>query len=149
MKEHPILIGLGVLASIVTILTFLQLDVDWPWEDGATATPGGRDTDVLSPATATEAGGPSQELPTPTPPVADSSTCVITISNPLAPLHEEPENFSQEIMNVPVGDYTVTNTTNTDFAGQSERWLEITVQDRTGWVQDNTIIVASKSAACS
>ena len=151
MKEHPTLVLLGVLASIATILTFLQLDVDWPWEDDASSPPGGPipaiATSTPSPIPDSDSPQPDPE-PTATPTPPDSSTCVITVTNPLVPLHEEPENFSQEIMTVPVGDYTVTDTANTDFAGKTERWLAITVEGRTGWIQDNTIIVASKSAAC-
>jgi hypothetical protein len=78
-------------------------------------------------------------------PVGD---CVITIQNPFVDLHEDPEPFSQVIIRVPPGDYAVFDTAQDDFAGGQQRWLQITADGRTGWIEDNTINIDAKSAGC-
>ena len=75
--------------------------------------------------------------------------CVITIKNPLVDLHEDPEPFSQVITRVPEGDYAVSDTAQDDFAGGQQRWLQITADGRTGWIEDNTINIDAKSAGCA
>ena len=78
-------------------------------------------------------------------PVGD---CVVTIKNPFVDLHEDPEPFSQVIIQVPPGDYAVSDTAQADFAGGEQRWLEITAEARTGWIEDNTFNIDAKSAGC-
>jgi hypothetical protein len=78
-------------------------------------------------------------------PVGD---CVITIQNPFVDLHEDPEPFSQVIIRVPPGDYAVSDTAQGDFAGGQQRWLQITADGRTGWIEDNTFNVEDKSGGC-
>ena len=74
--------------------------------------------------------------------------CVITIKNPLVDLHEDPEPFSQVIIRVPPADYAVSDTAQDDFAGEEQRWLQITAEGRTGWIEDNSFNVDAKSAGC-
>lgn len=78
-------------------------------------------------------------------PVGD---CVITIQNPFVDLHEDPAPFSQVIIRVPPGDYSVSDTAQDDFAGGQQRWLQITADGRTGWIEDTTINIDAKSAGC-
>jgi len=95
--------------------------------------------------------------PTPSPTAGESGTvetsgpigdCVITIANPLVDLHEEPGPFTQVSIRVPPGEYAVSNTADVSFAGGQQRWLEITAEGRTGWIEDNTFNVDSKTAGC-
>jgi hypothetical protein len=74
--------------------------------------------------------------------------CVITVKNPFVDLHEDPEPFSQVIIQVPPGDYAVSDTAQDDFAGGQQRWLQITAEARTGWIEDNSFNVEAKSAGC-
>ena len=73
--------------------------------------------------------------------------CVLTISNPFASIHEEPDDFSPGDK-VPTGDYSVSETREVEFAGTMQRWFRITVGSKSGWVRDDTILIASKSADC-
>ena len=87
----------------------------------------------------------SSVVPTPVP---DDDTCQIEVDNPLATIHEEPDNFSQEIIDVPPGTYVVEDFQSVTFGSQEQRWLLITAAGRRGWLKDSTFNIASKSAAC-
>jgi len=73
--------------------------------------------------------------------------CVLTISNPFASIHEEPDEFSPADK-VPAGAYAVSDTQMVDFAGAKERWFRISVGSKSGWIRDDTILIESKSADC-
>jgi hypothetical protein len=75
--------------------------------------------------------------------------CQVTIANPLTVYREQPENFAQEIGKVPAGTYPVLASRNVAFAGRTERWLQISVSGKNGWLRDNSTDVASKTAACA
>ena len=77
-----------------------------------------------------------------------SSGCVITIANRFASIREEPDPFGQEIVRLPPGSYSVEDITTETFAGVSARWFLITVDARSGWIEDNTAMIESKSAGC-
>jgi hypothetical protein len=74
--------------------------------------------------------------------------CVLTISNPFATLHEKPAVTSVETGSVPAGQYETSDTAIVQFAGQDQRWFQITAAGRTGWIQYDTILVAGKSPEC-
>lgn len=74
--------------------------------------------------------------------------CVVTISNPLATLHEEPDEFSQEIGSIPSGDYVVEGVEIVSFGPQQQRWLRIEVDGRSGFVRDSTFNIADRTADC-
>ena len=78
----------------------------------------------------------------------DTTSCVITISNPLVTMYEKPDLFSLEVGRVPVGDYSPSDTIVVDFAGKQQRYFQISVEGKIGWVLDHTILIARKSAAC-
>lgn len=100
---------------------------------------------------------PSVSTPSPTaqssltaPPTqsGDTTSCVLTISNPLVSLYEKADLFSLELGRVPVGDYSPSDTVVVDFAGKQQRYFQISVEGKIGWILDDTILVARKSAAC-
>jgi hypothetical protein len=74
--------------------------------------------------------------------------CQVTIVNPFVALREQPGPAEQEIISVPPGVYMVEATQNVEFAGRTERWLQITAEGRTGWIPDNTIMIERKTGDC-
>lgn len=86
--------------------------------------------------------------------VADGSAdtavigCVITTANPLATTHEEPDNFSQEVIRLPPGSYRVEDSRTTTFGPERQRWFLVTADTRSGWLHDTTFNIASKSVDC-
>ena len=136
---------------IVVILGALLVGGSAPWwwkiifpdetaasSPGPTTTPTSGSTISLDPGT-----------PTPLPPTAvPQEGCVLTISNPFATIRAEPSHSSEEIGDVPAGEYATSDTRIVEFAGKDERWFEITASGRTGWIEYNNIIVESKSADC-
>jgi hypothetical protein len=93
--------------------------------------------------------GPSvTESLSPSQPTLQLTGCVLTITNPFVSMHESADIQSTETGDVPPGQYQTSNSTVVDFAGQSQRWFEITALGRTGWVMYNTIEIESKSAEC-
>ncbi len=81
-------------------------------------------------------------------PSGDTTSCVLTISNPLVSMYDKPDLFSLELGRVPVGDYSPSDTVVADFAGKQQRYFQIDVEGKVGWVLDDTILIAEKSAAC-
>ena len=81
-------------------------------------------------------------------PDAAVTGCVITTANPLATTHEEPDAFSQEVMRLPPGSYQVEDIRTTTFVNEPQRWFLVTVDTRSGWLQDTTFNIASKSVDC-
>ncbi len=112
---------------------------------GSTTTTGPAATTEVPETTVTTAG-PATTTTTTTPP--DVSGCRVTISNPLASIHEEPDTFSTEIMRVPPGTYEVDEIRTVTFVSE-QRWFLITLRNgRQGWIRDATFEIASKSAEC-
>ncbi|MEL6554616.1 MAG: serine/threonine-protein kinase [Cyanobacteria bacterium J06621_11] len=77
-----------------------------------------------------------------------SRYCIVTINNSLVSLMSEPDNFSQEITGVSPDDYYVLNSTTTTFVNRAQRWLQIEVGGRQGWIRDDTWTIAAKSSPC-
>jgi hypothetical protein len=142
-------------AIIIGVVLALLVGGAAPWwlqyiipPPGATPTP----TTPISSASIepTPASSPTV-IPSPTPtgtPSAPITGCVLTITNPFVSLHAEPDIQSEEIGDVPPGQYETSATAQTEFGGQAQRWFEITASSRTGWVLYDTIQIASKSADC-
>jgi hypothetical protein len=77
-----------------------------------------------------------------------SGDCEVTIANPLATLREQPDTFSQEITKIPASTYRVLASQNVTFGPQTQRWFQINVDGRVGWLMDNTFNIERKTAAC-
>jgi hypothetical protein len=115
-------------------------------------------SDIRTPTTISGSGGDTSDAKSsagtataPSPTTATSaqpSGCQLTISNPFASLSETAEHQGQESVKVPPGTYPVIAIASTKFAGRDERWFKIAVNSRQGWIQDNTILIESKSADC-
>lgn len=112
-----------------------------------------------APATtvATAPGSPSvsalsSPLPAPSPSVNAEPTapasCIVTISNRLVDLLEQPEHFAQTMMRIPPGDYPVLDARRVEWVDQMERWFQIQVGPSVGWLQDTTFNIATKTDAC-
>jgi hypothetical protein len=76
------------------------------------------------------------------------SGCTATIENPLVSIRVEPDTFSQEVRRVPVGTHPVLEWKMVPFVGVDSRWLKLQVEADQGWIEDNTILVASTSDEC-
>jgi hypothetical protein len=83
-----------------------------------------------------------------TKPVPEPTGCTVEISNPLASIHEAPENFSQEVGSVPPGSYAVLDVAVVPWAGQDERWLQVEAGGQRGWLKDNSFNIDHRSRAC-
>jgi hypothetical protein len=79
---------------------------------------------------------------------SDPQTCVVRILSPLVSLQREPNYFSQRMVQVPPGDYTVLEQQVVNFVGINDYWLKIQANDRTGWVFDDVSTINNKSPAC-
>ena len=143
-------LGLAVIAPVLVVLLVGGSSPWWLQVIFPPSSPG-----PSAPSHSTSQTTPGQTTPRPTPgasmtieslgPLGD---CVVTIKNPFVDLHEDPDPFSQAIIQVPPGDYGVSATATGDFAGGQQRWLEITAEGRTGWIEDNTINIDAKSVGC-
>ncbi len=91
---------------------------------------------------------PSQPVPQPSQPVPQPAGCVVTIANPLVTLMSEPSRFSQELVKVKPGQYTSLDYKVVKFGSQDQGWFQIEVEDRKGWIADDTWTIDSKTAAC-
>lgn len=78
---------------------------------------------------------------------SEAGRCQVAITNSLATIYEEPDRFSQEIVDIPRGTYEVFDFVVID-EGRSQRWLFIDVDGRNGWVADTTFAIEKKSPAC-
>ncbi len=81
-------------------------------------------------------------------PTASAVGCTIVVANPLVDLLSLPDTFSQTILRVAPGTYPVEAEETTTFVSRDQRWFLITVSGKSGWIQDSTFNIASKSAAC-
>lgn len=104
---------------------------------------------------AASGGDSAQEAESPSPPdtassaVPDDGSCVIEIENPLVTLYEEPDPFGLEAGRAPPGSYRVEEIQTVPFAGSPVRWFRIDADGASGWVEDSSILIASKSGGCS
>lgn len=127
----------------------------WDFGESEAAAAGGS-TDESLPAAPTTAApttaAPTTATPVPPTPTTEAPTaagCRVTISNPLATILETPEVFGQEVVRVPPGEYAVIAIEDTNFGGlQDQRWFQISVAGREGWLQDSTFDIAAKSPDC-
>lgn len=142
-RKHNALIG-GVLAILfgiaLSIAAFMVGDGPSPNDDDASPS--------TSAASASTSAPPSTVATTLTTPPTQVTGCVITVSNPFATIHEEPDTFSQEVIRLPAGSYPVEEVRNTTFGPQRQRWFRVTANGRSGWLEDSTFNIASKSADC-
>ena len=76
------------------------------------------------------------------------SGCTATTENALASIRVEPDTFSQEIRRIPTGTHPVIDWTTETFLGTESRWLKLQVEADQGWIEENTILVASTSDDC-
>ena len=79
---------------------------------------------------------------------SDVAGCRITIVNPLVTLFEKPDHFGLEVGRVEPGAYGVREATVVNRGVGDERWFRITADGRTGWLEDSSILIDSKSADC-
>jgi hypothetical protein len=138
IKQPIVLVLIGLIA--------LALAGGFAVMDGKTGEGGGTGGTASGTTTHTTASSSTEGTTASTPRSdPDPGTCVITIRNPLATIHEEPDTFSTEISRVPSGSYPVEEIASGDFGS---RWMRITASDRSGWLEDSTFNIDSKSAAC-
>ena len=78
----------------------------------------------------------------------DVSNCVITVEHIGAQIHSEPDHAARVLSSVPDGDYRPSAATESDWAGRTELWYQLTVDGRTGWLPYSTITVRSVSSGC-
>ena len=76
------------------------------------------------------------------------SGCAIVIANPLVTLYEDTDTFGLEAGRAPPETYAVEEIRTVTFAGKPQRWFQITADGDTGWVQDSSILIESKSGDC-
>ena len=85
-----------------------------------------------------------QATNTPEPPTG----CIVTVSNSLVPLMSEPDQFSIEIIRVPLGEYPTLEYKEILFAGHMRGWFQIQVGERIGWIRNDTWTITAKTSAC-
>lgn len=78
----------------------------------------------------------------------DVSNCVITVDHIGAQIHSEPDHAARTLSSVPDGDYRPSAATESDWAGRTELWYQLTVDGRTGWLPYSSITVRSVSSGC-
>jgi hypothetical protein len=77
-----------------------------------------------------------------------STECVITIAQPLVSLKSEPDVFSQDLVRVPLGEYSMLEHRIVQTPLGEESWLQIQVGGRVGWVENNSWTINSKTDLC-
>jgi hypothetical protein len=148
-----------IVAVVIALLTGGTSPWWWPW--GSSAKPasgrpqdsvtvaahdpggnGGPGAGDVSATGATNGNGRAATSP------AGGHGCTIVISNPFAAITDKPDPVDPGGTKIPPGSYSVLATTHTSFAGRSFLWFKITASGHTGWIQDDTILIDSKSAQC-
>ncbi len=76
------------------------------------------------------------------------SGCVIEVDHIGAEIRSSPTHSALFVASVPSGAYEPTDTTISSWAGADERWYELNVDGKTGWLAVNPIIVKSQSTDC-
>ena len=116
-------------------------------DDGGAGDPTPTTQSIVS-TTARDVGTTTSTTPTGPTTTVRPGSCVVTIANPLATLHQSPDRLSQEIVKIPPGIYTVARFQTVAFGPQNQRWMMIQVGTRSGWIPDDTFTIASKTAGC-
>jgi hypothetical protein len=80
-------------------------------------------------------------------PVAPTG-CIVTIGNSLVPLMSEPDQFSIEVIRVPLGEYSTLQYKEVPFGSHMRGWFQIQAGERTGWIRNDTWTIAAKTSAC-
>lgn len=78
----------------------------------------------------------------------DLRGCVLTIEFVFVRMHDEPAHDSVETGDVPPGTYVAQDSRLSNWAGRDERWFQVEAEQRTGWIVDDGIQIASKSNNC-
>jgi hypothetical protein len=95
-----------------------------------------------------------QQPPTTLPPSGGNSGepaptgCVVTIANTLVALMSEPSRFSQQLVKVRPGEYTMLEYKVVKFGSQDQGWFQIEAEGRKGWIADDTWTIDSKTSTC-
>lgn len=148
LRDAAIALVVGIIAAVAVGGT-----APWWWDgafgdgdgtDEVTTTTGADPGGTAASSVSTTASSVSTTASTGQPPQG----CRVQISNPFASIRESPRPTSQEIVRVPAGEYEVLDIAITSFAGTDQRWFQIDVPPRTGWIQDTTIFVSGKTAGC-
>jgi hypothetical protein len=139
------LIGAPILVALLVGGT-----APWWWSevtgpDSTTTTTVTGPTTAPRPSETTTGRSPETDTTTTTVPPntttgGDVGECRVVIANPFATLYEETSRFSQEIMRIPAGTYSVLDHAVVEFV-RDERWLLIDVDGQTGWIPDDTFDV--------
>jgi hypothetical protein len=141
------------ITSQIVVAVFVALIAGGtaPWWWGAlsagtstttTTRPGaGGETDTTTTTVATTT---TTDTPTTT---EASGQCRGVIRNPLSILYEETDRFSQQIAQIPAGEYEVVEVETVTRINE-ERWLRIDVDGALGWIPDDTWTVDSRKG-CS
>jgi hypothetical protein len=79
---------------------------------------------------------------------SSDASCVVTISNELVPLKLKPDTFSQDIIRVPPGEYTITGFQEVPFGSIVEMWYQILADGESGWIKNDTWTIADKAGTC-
>ena len=79
---------------------------------------------------------------------ATASGCTLTIVDPFAQIDATPGSPQASGEHVPHGTYRVITSKALSFGGSSNRWYEISVDGKQGWIEDDGVQIASKSSAC-
>jgi tetratricopeptide (TPR) repeat protein len=74
--------------------------------------------------------------------------CIVTIANTLVALMSEPSRFSQQLVKVRPGEYTMLEYKVVKFGSQDQGWFQIAAEGRTGWIADDTWTIDSKTSTC-
>lgn len=168
---HLVLAAAGVLLAVPgAAVAFNQFFADdngppetaGPGESGDSGDPanegdgGGREPNEATEPTGE--GSDDDEATSSTPPTTATTTtivtggslatCVLEIDHIGADIKSEPDHGSLVLTSVPSGSYSPLATTVEDWAGRDERWFQIDVEGRIGWIVDNPILISSKSTDC-
>lgn len=142
---------LGMFGALLILLAFLRPFGGAPESDSGADRAG----DVTSGDRVT-GGSPDDGAPTESEPVASpnngaspasGNACVIRVTHQFAELKEEPDPTASGTR-IPVGRYTVLDSTTVSWAGQTQRWLRLRVDGREGWLQDRAMFIGDRSATC-
>lgn len=74
--------------------------------------------------------------------------CEIFVDHIGAQIRAEPDHSSLSLASVPSGTYEPLGTTVSNWAGQDQRWFQLDVGGRIGWLVSDPIFITSQSAGC-
>lgn len=76
------------------------------------------------------------------------SNCRVYVDHAQAKIQEKPGTFEMDVARVPKGWYKVIQSKIITFAGRKQRWLQINVGNKTGWIQATTMLIKRREG-CS